>query len=106
MIKYWIGGEFDGVLLMPAWKLWVLEKLNLPEYAHESIRSGPIYEQQLLITQRIMKATCETVKAYEQERIIKLLEDEAFTKAFGRSRDFNARKANLIALIKGEGESK
>ena len=48
----------------------------------------------------------EQGRTEEQERIIKLLEDEAFTKAFGRSRDFNARKANLIALIKGEGESK
>ena len=40
----------------------------------------------------------------ERERIIKLLEDEAFTKAFGRSKDFNAKRANLIALIKGENK--
>jgi hypothetical protein len=46
----------------------------------------------------------EAATLAERERIIKLLEDEAFTKAFGRSRDFNARKANLIALIKGDNK--
>jgi hypothetical protein len=38
----------------------------------------------------------------EQERIIKVLDGEAFTKAFGRSKDFKAKRASLIALIKGE----
>ena len=104
MIKYWIGGEFDGVLLMPAWKLWVLEKLNLPEYAHESIRSGPIYEQQLLITQRIMKATCETVKAYEQERIIKLLEGIDYLSDCCIQPNCCMTTGDLIALIKGENK--
>jgi hypothetical protein len=42
--------------------------------------------------------------AEERERIIKLLDGEAFTKAFGRSKDFNAKRANLIALIKGENK--
>ena len=40
----------------------------------------------------------------ERERIIRLLEDERFAKAFGRSKDFNAKRANLIALIKGKNK--
>lgn len=40
----------------------------------------------------------------ERERIIKLLDDDWFTKAFGRSKDFNAKRASLIALIKGENK--
>ncbi len=40
----------------------------------------------------------------ERKRIIKLLQDVAFTKAFGRSKDFNAKRAILIALIKGENK--
>jgi hypothetical protein len=40
----------------------------------------------------------------ERQRIIKLLDNEWFTKAFGRSKDFNAKRASLIALIKGENK--
>jgi hypothetical protein len=46
----------------------------------------------------------EQGRTEEQERIIKLLQDVAFTKAFGRSKDFNAKRAILIALIKGENK--
>jgi hypothetical protein len=73
MKTYKYHNEFYGLPLMPIWKHWVLEKLNLPRVIMGLTSSGPIYEQQWLITQRTLKACQDEIRKSSQSEITDLI---------------------------------